>query len=112
MNPDTTSVKARSYQKKKRNGDISELQKNTLRGLHSFLETQDMQPTCQELAAWLDEHADWFTRGVTQMQPRLTSELPEQGLVEATGERVCGITGEETTTWNLTASGRLSATKK
>jgi len=104
---DTTSVKARSYQDKKKSGKISDLQRQTLAGLHEFVETQDLKPTCQELAAWLDKNTEWFTRGVTQMQPRLTSELPEQGLVEADGERVCGITGQETTTWKLTATGQM-----
>jgi len=104
---DTTSVKARSYQDKKKSGKISELQRQTLAGLHEFTETKNLNPTCQELAAWLDKNTEWFTRGVTQMQPRLTSELPEQGLVEADGERVCGITGQETTTWKLTATGQM-----
>jgi len=104
---DRTSVKARSYHDKKKSGKISELQRQTLAGLHEFTETKDLNPTCQELAAWLDKNTDWFTRGVTQMQPRLTSELPEQGLVEADGERVCGITGQETTTWKLSATGQM-----
>lgn len=105
-NQRTTSVKAQSYRDKKQSGRISELQDKTLRSLYDFQEKYGFQPTCQELKRFISETKDWYDPMKTQMQPRLTSELPENDMVESNGEKLSMETGEETTKWKITEKGR------
>jgi len=88
-----------NYRQHRETGKLTEQQRKTLEGLKTFVNKYGFHPTCQELGHFLSETTDWYIKGVTQMQPRLTSELPDKGLVVKTGEKTCPITGRETSKW-------------
>jgi len=102
----TNRVSAQTFQEKKEKGVLSRQRRKTLEALHEFEEKYEFPPTCQELKRFINETKDWYDPMKTQMQPRLTSELPERGMVEIYEERMCGETGEEVDTWTITQKGR------
>ena len=83
--------------------DLETLKGKVYSDLKEFQQVRGHWPTYNELQRYMVEVRPDVTWR-TQIQPRLTRELVDEGLVEEAGKRECRVSGEKIQTWK-TAGG-------
>lgn len=96
----TDQTKVESFLQQKKEGRISENQREVMTALREYRKIRDNPPTAKELFEYMVETRPGISpMDFSSYQPRLTKELKDKDLVEEAGAKPCSVTGRKAATW-------------